>query len=135
MSATWLVVSVREYYGPCKEVSYLSGPMSEAEARRLAEGHDPDYDATVNARRLAHNQAAAEYAIALKPLVGPYNPSVYCDWSSLPDDVYDAAVASLADSDGSVGDDDVLDTIFNERSIFEVYDKDTVNYYLVQLPK
>lgn len=56
---TYAVVAVTEYYGPETRRSIHSLHESEAEARAVAEGNSPDYDASVGCCRLAHNQASA----------------------------------------------------------------------------
>jgi len=131
----WIVVSVVEYYGPRKQVSYLVGPVSEAEARRLAAAHDPDYDPTVNARRLAHNQASATYGQAARLVSSSGATSVYSDWTLLPDDVYDAACA-LLDNPADPSDEDArqaLNGALDAAEMAEVYDQDQDTYYLVAL--
>jgi hypothetical protein len=58
MTASYVAVAVTEYYGPKYGYAVLSWHDSADDARKAADAHDPDFDADVNAHRLAHNQSS-----------------------------------------------------------------------------
>lgn len=56
---TYAVIATTEYYGPETRRCIVSLHDTEAEARAIADGNSPDYDASVGCCRLGHNQASA----------------------------------------------------------------------------
>lgn len=54
----YAVVSVTEYYGPRADCFVLSLHKNIGEARTAADKYAHDYDASVGAHRLAHNQSS-----------------------------------------------------------------------------
>ena len=54
----YAAVSVTEFYGPETRFKLLSLHKSIEAAREVADRHDPDYDKSVDARRLRHNQVS-----------------------------------------------------------------------------
>jgi hypothetical protein len=63
---TYATISITEMYGPETRIELLSEHDTAEAAVAAAQAHDPDYDASVDARRLAHNQASPTYARAMR---------------------------------------------------------------------
>lgn len=55
---TYAAVSVTEFYGPETRYQILSLHDDLGDAKVAADAHAPDFDAKVDAHRLAHNQSS-----------------------------------------------------------------------------
>lgn len=90
MSATHGVMSVTSYYGPSDERCLVASDLSEADARERAAAHDPDYDESVQCRRLGHNQSGATIGVPVEILT-------VIDPTALPDLIDDATESRAAE--------------------------------------
>lgn len=70
---SYAAVSVTEYYGPETRYAVLSTHDSVEEARAVADKHDPDYDAKVDARRVGHNQSSPTYGAVMEVVTDNYD--------------------------------------------------------------
>lgn len=120
------VISMTEYYGPATSIALVSLHDTQAEAQATIPAMSPDYDPSVQAVRLSHNQSSAT-CLRVVPVLAESFSGFYSDWSDLPGDIYSDLPEGIG-ADTATADEELAEALTERGFTILVMDGDPYQY-------
>jgi hypothetical protein len=122
----WALLTATEYYGPETRYTLAARYETLAETERAATQESPDWDESVKAYLLSHNQSAPTwYQVA--PILAESFSGFYRDWSDLPSEVFNALPEEIG-SDPATADEELTEALTARGLLVVEYPGDPWQY-------